>query len=143
MASNWVMVRNQAEAIIGIGAKFAFPILATIAPVVGLPAWVGVLAGSIVPQIMGLVEANSPAPGGGPMKKTQVTNILNGFAAVLEKELTGGAKINMDKLMPTISILIDQTVNAVNALAPAIIADDTPAGPPVVGSGIDAPLSGA
>ena len=143
MASSWVKFRNQAEAIIGIGARFAFPILATIAPALGLPVWVGVLAGSIIPQIMGIVEANNPAPGRGPIKKQQAINILNGFAAVLEKEFTGGAKINMDRLMPAISILIDQTVAAVNALAPAIIADDPPPGPPVVGSGVFAPLSGA
>lgn len=138
MASAWVKFRDKAEAIIGIGAKFAFPILATVAPALGLPVWVGTFAGSIVPQLMGLVEANTPTPGSGAMKKTQVTNILNGFAAVLEKELTGGAKINLDKLMPTISILIDQTVTATNAIAPAIIADDTPPGPPAAD-----PLGGA
>ena len=125
MASKWVKFRDEAEKIIAYGARLFFPILATLAPAFGLPTWVGALAGSIVPQLMGLVEANNPTPGSGPMKKQQVLNILNGFTAVLEKELTGGAKVSIDALMPTISKLIDQTVTAVNQLAPKVIADDT------------------
>jgi len=124
--SKWTEFRNTAEKIIAYGARLFFPILATVAPMLGLPTWVGALAGSIVPQLMGLVEANNPKPGSGPMKKQQVLNIMNGFAAVLEKELTGGAKVNIDILMPTISLLIDQTVTAANELAPKIIADDEP-----------------
>jgi hypothetical protein len=60
------------------------------------------------------------------MRKQQVLNIMNGFTAVLEKELTGGAKVNLDALMPTISKLIDQTVTAANELAPKIVANDAP-----------------
>lgn len=127
--SKWTEFRDQAEKIVAYGARLFFPILATVAPALGLPVWVGALAGSIVPQLMGLIEANNPTPGSGPMKKQQVLNILNGFTAVLEKELTGGAKVNIDALMPTISKLIDQTVTAVNTLAPKIIAADTPATP--------------
>lgn len=127
--SKWTEFRDEAERIIAYGARLFFPILATVAPALGLPTWVGALAGSIVPQLMGLVEANSQTPGSGPMKKQQVLNILNGFMAVLEKELTGGAKVNIDALMPTISKLIDQTVTAVNQLAPKVIADDDPTSP--------------
>jgi len=127
--SKWTEFRDKAEKIIAYGARLFFPILATVAPALGLPVWVGALAGSIVPQLMGLVEANTPASGAGPMKKQQVLNILNGFTAVLEKELTGGAKVSIDALMPTISKLIDQTVTAANELAPQIIADDTPSDP--------------
>ena len=135
--SNWTQFRDKAENIVAYGARLFFPILATLAPVLGLPVWVGALAGSIVPQLMGLVEANTPASGAGPMKKQQVLNIMHGFAAVLEKELTGGAKVNLDALMPTISLLIDQTVTATNELAPKIIAND---GPSAVGTGINAPV---
>ena len=135
--SRWTEFRDKAEEIVAYGARLFFPILATLAPVLGLPTWVGALAGSIVPQLMGLVEANNPTPGSGPMKKQQVLNIMHGFAAVLEKELTGGAKVNLDALMPTISILIDQTVTAANTLAPKVIAND---GPPVVGNGINVPI---
>ena len=124
--SKWVAFRDHAEQIVAYGARLFFPILATLAPAFGLPTWVGALAGSIVPQVMGLVEANTPASGAGPMKKQQVLNIMHGFAAVLEKELTGGAKVNIDALMPTISLLIDQTVTATNELAPKIIASDSP-----------------
>ncbi len=134
MSSAWVQFRDKAEQIVAYGARLFFPILATVAPVLGLPTWVGALAGSIVPQVMGLVEANTPASGAGPMKKQQVLNILNGFAAVLEKELTGGAKVNLDALMPTISILIDQTVTAANQLAPKVVADDKPADPTLQGA---------
>ena len=127
--SKWTEFRDEAEKIIAYGARLFFPILATIAPVLGLPTWVGALAGSIVPQIMGLVEANNTTPGSGPMKKQQALNITQGFMAVLEKELTGGAKVNLDLLMPTISLLIDQTVTAVNELAPKVIADDVSSDP--------------
>ena len=132
--SNWTVFRDKAENIVAYGARLFFPILATVAPALGLPTWVGALAGSIVPQLMGLVEANTPATGSGPMRKTQVLNIMNGFAAVLEKELTGGAKVNLDALMPTISLLIDQTVTAANQLAPKVIADDKPADPTLQGA---------
>lgn len=127
--SKWTEFRDSAEKIVAYGARLFFPILATIAPALGLPVWVGALAGSIVPQLMGLVETNTPVSGAGPMKKQQVLNIMHGFAAVLEKELTGGAKVNIDALMPTISKLIDQTVTAVNELAPKVIADDDPTSP--------------
>lgn len=128
MTSAWVRFRNEAEAIIGIGAKFAFPILATVAPAFGLPTWVGTLAGSLVPQLMSLVEANTPTPGSGAMKKQQVINLTTGFMELLQKEnlLTGAAAQNLDKFMPTVAALIDQTVTAVNALAPQIIANDAP-----------------
>lgn len=125
--SKWVAFRDKAENIVAYGARLFFPILATVAPALGLPTWVGALAGSLVPQLMGLAEANNPTPGSGPMKKQQVLNILNGFTAVLEKELTGGAKVNLDALMPTLSKLIDQTVTAANELTPKVIANDGPA----------------
>lgn len=131
--SNWTIFRDKAENIVAYGARLFFPILATIAPALGLPTWIGTFAGAIVPQLMGLVEANTPAAGSGPMRKTQVTNILNGFAAVLEKELVG-TKVDISKLMPTISLLIDQTVTATNELAPKIIADDKPADPTLQGA---------
>jgi hypothetical protein len=127
--SKWTEFRDEAERIIAYGARLFFPILATVAPALGLPVWVGALAGSIVPQVMGLVQANMPATGAGPMRKQKVLNILNGFTAVLEKELTGGAKVNLDALMPTISKLIDQTITAANELAPKVIADDVPSDP--------------
>ena len=131
MASQWVVFRNNAEKIVAYAARLFFPILETVAPALGLPVWVGTFAGAIVPQLMGLVEANTPAEGSGPMRKTQVTNILNGFAAVLEKELVG-TKVDITALMPTISLLIDQSVTAANILDPKLVANDTPTPPPVV-----------
>ena len=129
MPSKWVVFRDKAEQIVAYGARLFFPILATVAPAFGLPTWVGVLAGSLVPQIMGLVESNTPAPGAGVMKKQQVLNIMNGIAGVLQKELPNMANVDITKMMPTISLLIDQTVTAANQLMPNVVADDVPAAP--------------
>jgi len=135
--SKWVPIRDEIEKYAAYGARFFFPVLATVAPIVGLPVWVGTVAGALIPQLMTIAENNSPAPGSGPAKKQQVLNAADEIMAVLAKTFTGGALANFDKLRPTIETLIDQTVAAVNALAPKIIASD---GPPTQGSGIAAPV---
>ena len=136
MASTFVKVRDFIESIAVIGAKYIFPILATICPVLKLPAWIGVIAGSVIPQLMAIAEQDFPAPGSGPMKKAKVLDAADKIMAVLESTFTGGAAGSFAKLKPTIEALIDQTVTAVNELAPAIIADDLPT------IGTIAPLSG-
>lgn len=124
MASAWVQFRDKFTAILGIGVQFVLPILTTVVPALKLPAWVGTVAGNLIPQLMAIAEANSPAPGTGPAKKQQVLNAADEIMAVLAKTFTGGAATNFEALKPTISVLIDQTITAVNALAPQIIADD-------------------
>lgn len=135
--SKWVPIRDSIIKYVTFGARFVFPILGTLAPVLGLPVWVGTVATSIVPQLMVIAEENSPAPGTGPMRKQQVLNATQEIMAVLEKNFTGIAKSRFDALMPILGVLIDQTVMVVNAMDKKVIADD---GPPVVGSGINAPI---
>ena len=144
MASTWVRIRNTIEGIAVFGAKYVFPVAASFAASAGFRPWAGVLIVNIVPALMAAVETMHTEPGTGPVKKQQVLDAAAGMMAVLEQTFTGGAAVNFDKIKPTLSILIDQTIAMVNDLMPEIIANDgMPPGPPVVGSGIDAPLSGA
>ena len=144
MASQWVKIRNKIEAIALFGSKYVFPVVASLGVTAGFPPWAGVLIVNIVPALMAAVETMHTEPGAGPVKKQQVLDATAQMMAVLENTFTGGAKGSFDKLRPTLEILIDQTVSAVNDLFPQIIGSDTvQPGPPVVGSGIDAPLSGA
>ena len=127
--SKWVPIRDSIIKYVTFGAKFVFPLLGTLAPVLGLPAWVGAVATSIVPQLMMIAEENSPAPGTGPMRKQQVLNATQEIMAVLEKNFTGIAKARFEALLPTLGLLIDQTVGVVNAIDKKIIADDAPSDP--------------
>jgi hypothetical protein len=127
--SKWVPIRDSIIKYVTFGAKFVFPILGTLAPVLGLPTWVGAVATSIVPQLMVIAEENSPAPGTGPMRKQQVLNATQEIIAVLEKNFTGIAKARFEALLPTLGLLIDQTVGVVNAIDKKIIADDPPSDP--------------
>ena len=129
MASTFVKVRNWIEAAVVFGTKYIFPILATLCPVLKLPAWVGTVAGSVIPQLIAIAEQDIPEQGSGPMKKAKVLDAAEKIMAVLESTFTGGAAGSFAKLKPTIEALIDQTVNAVNELAPSIIADDVTPGP--------------
>lgn len=126
MASAWVQFRDKAEAIIGIGARVVFPLLGAFAPVLGLPAWVGTVAGSVVPQLMAIAEKDLPAAGSGPMKKAKVLDATEQILAILEKTFTGHAAADFAKLRPTLELLIDGTVSATNLIAPSIVADDKP-----------------
>jgi hypothetical protein len=127
--SKWVPIRDSIIKYVTFGAKFVFPLLGTLAPVLGLPAWVGAVATSIVPQLMMIAEENSPAPGTGPMRKQQVLNATQEIMAVLEKNFTGIAKARFEALLPTLGLLIDQTVGVVNAIDKKVIADDVPSDP--------------
>jgi hypothetical protein len=127
--SKWVPIRDSIIKYVTFGAKFVFPLLGTLAPVLGLPAWVGAVATSIVPQLMMIAEENSPAPGTGPMRKQQVLNATQEIMAVLEKNFTGIAKARFEALLPTLGLLIDQTVGVVNAIDKNLIADDAPSDP--------------
>jgi len=138
--SVWVPIRDSIVKYVTFGAKFVFPLLGTLAPVLGLPAWAGTIATSLVPQLMVIAEENSPKPGTGPMRKQQVLNATQEIMAVLEKTFTGVAKVKFESLMPVLGVLIDQTVGAVNEIDKKIIADDGPAVPPQPGSGISAPI---
>jgi hypothetical protein len=124
--SKWVPIRDSIVKYVTFGAKFVFPILGTLAPVLGLPAWAGTVATAIVPQLMVIAEENSPAPGTGPMRKQQVLTATQEIMAVLEKTFTGVAKSKFDTLAPLLGVLIDQTVTVVNALDKKVIADDKP-----------------
>lgn len=132
--SKWVPIRDTIERIALYGAKFFFPMLAGIAPILGLPAWIGRAAGIIVPQLMAMAEADFPAPGSGPMKKAKVLSASEKIMAILEAEFTGGAAGSFAKMKPAIELLIDGTVSVTNALAPQIIANDAP------GNGINVPI---
>lgn len=123
-SGSWVKFRNTAEAILGIGAKYIFPVVASLVPVLNVPRWAAVLVTNVVPALMAAAETMNNAPGAGPAKKSQVMEAAAGMMAVLEKTFTGGAKGNFDLLRPTLEILIDRTVAMVNDLAPEIIQDD-------------------
>ena len=135
--SVWVPIRDSIVKYVTIGAKFVFPLLGTLAPVLGLPAWAGVVASSLVPQLMVIAEENSPKKGTGPMRKQQVLNATQEIMAVLEKTFTGVAKVKFDNLMPVLGVLIDQTVGMVNEIDKKVIADNpvpTPDPPGTVGA---------
>ena len=125
MASAWVKFRDQAEAIIGIGAKLILAVGGTIAGIPGVPAW-AIKVLSIIPAFMSVVEVAMPEPGSGPAKKTAVINSTKALMDYLEKELTGGAKGTFDKLHTSINGIIEGTIGLVNDLDKSIIADDVP-----------------
>jgi hypothetical protein len=124
--SKWVPIRDSIVKYVTFGAKFVFPVLGAIAPALGLPAWAGTVASSIVPQLMVIAEENSPAPGSGPMRKAQVLKATQEIMSVLEANFTGVAKSRFENLAPIVGLLIDQTVTIVNAVDKKIIADDKP-----------------
>jgi len=139
--SKWVPFRDTAEAILAVVGKMA----AVIAPIAlasfNLPAGAALVL-RIIPALMGIVEQTFPAPGTGTMKKQAVLNSTQALLDYIDTQLTGGAKSSFTKLKPLIDGIIDNGIGLVNQLAPSIIADDeVPPGPPVVGSGINAPIS--
>jgi len=139
MASGWVKFRDTVEAIVGFGLKYIFPILSAIVPILKVPAWVGTVVGSVVPNLMAIAEQEFPAPGSGPMKKEKVLNVTEKLMALMESEFTGGAAGTFAKIKPTLEVLIDRTITAINDLDKSIIADDIP-GPSAEKSGIKAPV---
>ena len=139
--SKWVPFRDTAEAILAVVGK----IVVAVAPVAigsfNLPAG-ALLVLKIIPALMGIVEQAIPAAGSGTVKKQAVLNSTQALLDYIDTQLTGGAKTSFTKLKPLIDGIIDNGIGLVNQLAPSIIANDAePAGPPVVGSGINAPIS--
>ena len=134
--SAWVKFRDGAEAIIGMGWNFFVPIAAVAGTAFGFPPGIAA-AIKVIPTIMGEVEKLLPAPGSGPAKKAQVLGITKIIMDALDTQLTGGAAVSYGKLKPLIEATIDSSINTINMIAPAIIADDAPdplAPPPVPGN---------
>jgi hypothetical protein len=125
MASSWVKFRDQAEAIIGIGANILRPILGLAAFIPGIPAGVGAIL-RVIPAFMAAFEMAMPEPGSGPAKKTAVLNSAEALFGLMGAQMTGGAKENFDKLKPAIEAIIEGTIGMVNGLAPQIIGNDKP-----------------
>jgi hypothetical protein len=128
--SVWVPIRNEIEDDFMIASKYVFPALAVAAQVFGLPSWIGVVAGKVVPAAMTMAEEAFPANGSGPAKKSAVMTFSDGVLALAAQTFTGGALANLDKIMPFLSSAIDSTVALVNAKAPSIIANDDPGAVP-------------
>ena len=135
--SAWTEFRDKVEEGFAFVVKYIFPIVVSVAGSFALPAWAMTVITRIVPELIGIVEQASPAPGTGPAKKAAVLTATEQTLALLQSSFTGGAKVNFDKIRPVLSTMIDQAVAATNALAPQIIAND---GPPQMGSGINAPV---
>jgi hypothetical protein len=138
MPSKWVLFRNQAEAIIGIGLKLVLAVAGTVVGIPGVPLW-AIKVLTQIPSLMSIVEIAMPAPGSGPAKKTAVINSTKALLDYLETQLSGGAAGTFDKLKGSIEGIIEGTIGLVNSLNKSIIADDV-VGVPQPGSGINAPL---
>jgi len=134
--STWVPIRDSIEDAFSFVIKYIFPVVVSVAGSFALPAWAITVITKVVPALIGIVEQASPEPGTGPVKKKAVMDATEQFLALLNSTFTGGAKINFDQIRPVLSTMIDRAVTATNALAPQIIGND----PPLVGSGINAPI---
>jgi hypothetical protein len=131
--SRWTTFRNEAEVILAYGVKYIFPVVAAVAPQLGLPIWAAAAISNIIPSMMSAVEAMATQPGTGPVKKAQVISATQIIINDLEANVfTGTAKVNFDKALPIISLAIDNLISLVNEVAPQIIASDTPTAPPLV-----------
>lgn len=134
--STWVPIRDRMENFLSVAMNFIMPIAAIAVAFFNLPVGVAaVLRG--LPALMAIVEEASPAAGTGPAKKTQVMKAAKDLMTFSEAQFTGAAAENFDKYAPLISATIDSAIGIVNKTAPKIIAND---GPPVVGSGVNAPV---
>jgi len=141
--SAWTEFRDKVEDGFSFVVKYIFPVVLAVAGggTFKIPAWAITVISKIVPALIGIVEQASPAPGTGAAKKAAVLTATEQVLALMGATFTGGAALNFAGLKPVLSVLIDQTVAATNAIAPQIIANDPVAsGPPTIGSGINAPV---
>jgi hypothetical protein len=104
--------------------KYIFPVVVSVAGAFNLPAWAVNIITRVVPSLIGIVEEASPAPGTGPVKKQMVLDATEKLVVLMGSTFTGGAAVTFDKIKPVLSVLIDQTVSATNAIAPKVIAND-------------------
>ena len=130
--STWVPIRDAIEDGFSFAVKYIFPVvlMLTGSGAVTMPAWATTLLSKIVPALIGIAETTFPAAGSGPMKKQFVLDAAGQLLTLVGSTVTGGAALTYDKLRPDLSVLIDRTVAATNAIAPSIIANDAPEVPP-------------
>lgn len=128
MPSTFVIWRDRFEAIFSVGAKYIVPLLSGAATALGVPPNVAAVL-DIIPALMSKLEAVIPAKGSGPVKSKVVMSVVQIAMDTLEANLTGAAATSFEKLKPLIQASINNTISAVNDIAPGVImaAPDAPA----------------